>query len=255
MPCTARNETAWFKYTAFQVPIIATKSIKQLAQLIWSYNARSRSSPCWPIAIIARASLKLSLLCSIPDEPLLPRLAELSPEAARAAIVEPVKRLGIAYASGLPEMIVAALLDNEGFINPFQLQLVCASLYEAKDGNQDIIDPQLYNQLGGAVAVLRNYVGQSIAGLPSDVKRATDWLLAQLVSPQGSHHTHSVVELQSEWDLSLELLLAAVANLVQARILRQTREEDGGQYVELFHDYLVNTTLLYFGNYYQRGAI
>ena len=93
------------------------------------------------------------------------RLAPLTPKELRRAIVRPIEIEGqVRIEQEVVDTLLVSLRQQnayglaEGLVEPGMLQLVCQRLWEeaAKSGN--LIDRALYDRLGGASSIIRDFV-------------------------------------------------------------------------------------------------
>ncbi len=93
------------------------------------------------------------------------RLAPLTQKELRRAIVGPIEAEGtMRIDQGLVEIVLKDLRQpnafglGEGFVEPGLLQLVCQRLWEEAAKSSHLIDQNLYDSLGGADAIIRDFV-------------------------------------------------------------------------------------------------
>lgn len=164
------------------------------------------------------------------------RLLPLTRDQARRAIVAPVAP--VAYAPALVERLLDDL-SRDGAISPPQLQLVCSALYERRQGETQIT-VAAYEALGGAQGVLRAYLDDELARLPSDEGRLARALLEALVTSERTKAVRRTGALARALDADAPALDRVLEKLVNARLLRVVAlGDDGERAYELAHEYLI----------------
>ena len=109
-------------------------------------------------------------------------LKRLTRKEAKDAIILPVQGTGREYEAGFPERIIDDLaLDG---VAPSQLQIVCSQLYE-NAGLDTTIRLQSYTQMGGAPAILGDYLGDVVERFPPLERSAVQQILAALITGAG----------------------------------------------------------------------
>ncbi len=158
-------------------------------------------------------------------------LQRLTREQAIAAVVEPLRRLGIEIEEGLAQRI-AGDLDKEG-VDPPQLQIVCDRLYDdmLAQGRQRISLAD-YERLGGIAELLPAYLSDVLARLPQGRP-----VLEALVGDGGLRAARSLADIQGRVQEAVPDLLAVIEKLIEARLVRGISENQMLHY-ELVHDVL-----------------
>lgn len=179
---------------------------------------------------------------------------------AHQVIVEPASKRGVRYEDGLVDQIIIELATksddrpatfpalllpqkinehDEEEISPPQLQLVCSEIFKKADKDTRLITAEMYHALGGAEAILQNYLDRVVDDniLDEHVKLAEKVLVA-LVDDQGHRILRSRTQIQYELGIIDKAgdLNEVLKQLVDSHLLRQ---EEEGEY-ELAHDYLAN---------------
>lgn len=164
------------------------------------------------------------------------RLLPLTRQQAKEAIVSPAEAYGYAYEL----VLVDRLLDDltrEG-VMPLQLQLVCNALFHrARSEQSKTITSVHYEALGGARAILRDYLKDELQQLGSEAGIAK-LLLEELITSQGTRATHTADELADTCHLSLEVVSSILDRLVRRQLLKPFYQNNVLVY-ELAHEYLV----------------
>lgn len=176
------------------------------------------------------------------------RLERLGREAARAAIVEPAKLFNATWEPALVERLLDDLDEEGGGVAPPHLQIICARLYDeavkrARGGAVQITSA-LYEELGGAAAILGDYLDQAVLGLPAEQQPLARALLGALVSSSGVRQRLDLVDLARAAEVSSTEATAILNALARQRLVRvlQVTSREGGpsrQEYELAHDMLV----------------
>lgn len=158
-------------------------------------------------------------------------LQRLRRDQAIAAVVEPLRRLGIEIEEGLAPRI-ASDLDKEG-VDPPQLQIVCDRLYDdmLAQGRQRI-DLADYERLGGIAELLSAYLSDVLARLPQG-----RLVLETLVGDGGLRAARSLAEIQGRVKDAVPDLPAVIEALIEARLVRGISSKETLHY-ELVHDVL-----------------
>jgi WD40 repeat protein len=199
------------------------------------------------------------------------RLRNLSEEAARRAIVEPIgafNRLGPADQRMVvePELTDAVLQqvragrvvvggaghgtaapeasDGDGYVEAAHLQLVMTRLWmeEEKAGSR-VLRLATLERLGGAETIVRAHLDDSMAALgPMEQDLAAD-VFHHLVTPSGAKVAHTAGDLASYADVPEEQLSPVLERLAASdlRILRTAPpplDRPGESQYEIFHDVL-----------------
>jgi len=122
-----------------------------------------------------------SLSARLPEDILLNRfcLENLNVEKARLAIIEPAQAFKLKYEDELLETLLGDL-EQEGNVEPPQLQMVCHKLYEnlvdsgkweEGSGRSGLFTLENYEQMGGTEGILASYLNDALAELPNDAAR------------------------------------------------------------------------------------
>ncbi len=169
------------------------------------------------------------------------RLKRLTTEQATRAICEPARRFRCPMEQGLVARVLEDLNDN-GYVDPPQLQIVCDALFDARDAERGLTLEE-YHQLGGASRILAEYLERVLHRFGAeDFKRAKQ-ILSTLISGdkqrivvRTSEIKERIVNGQPIGEDHIERLLEELSS---ARIIR-FRRQDGDRWVELAHDFLIN---------------
>lgn len=168
-------------------------------------------------------------------------LRPLSREQAEEIIIQPAARRGVAYEAGLVSRLVQDLDDNG--ISPPQLQLVCATLFDALDGKQTIT-LAMYQSASGYQGILTNHLDRVLQrDIPPGQRQKARLLLEELVGPEKRRALRSRSELAEKcrWEgVASDELDGLLELLVDSHLIRVT--EIGGEAeraYELVHEYLL----------------
>jgi DNA-binding winged helix-turn-helix (wHTH) protein len=167
------------------------------------------------------------------------RLKRLSREQAARAITEPARAAGCEYQPQLVTRLLDDLGDEEG-VDPPQLQIVCDSLYDAREPTGELT-LAVYEQLGTASQILAGYLERVLRRFNSADLRAAREVLTSLISADGERRVLRESELFERATTRLphdtSRLSHLIGELVAARVVRR-RSQDGEPWLELAHDFL-----------------
>jgi hypothetical protein len=191
------------------------------------------------------------------------RLEPLGRTAAELAIVEPARRVGLAYEPDLIESLLNDL-EESGCISPPQLQIVCDRLYHHVAGQapgataqslgerlksilgigrpaqkvRAMVTVDQYHDLGGAETILVKYVDEVIAELPANQRERARDLLKAMITAEETKAVLSQAEIVARSGVGLETVGQVLKNLVDYRLVRRMGGEEGPRY-ELAHEHLI----------------
>lgn len=167
------------------------------------------------------------------------RLKRLSREQAARAMTEPARAAGCTYQPQLVARLLDDLGDEEG-VDPPQLQIVCDSLYDAREPTGELT-LAVYEQLGTASQILAGYLERVLRRFNSADLRAAREVLTSLISAEGERRVLRESELYERAMTRLShdpsRLSHLIGELVAARVVRR-RSQDGEPWIELAHDFL-----------------
>lgn len=167
------------------------------------------------------------------------RLKRLSREQAARAMTEPARAAGCEYQPQLVARLLDDLGDEEG-VDPPQLQIVCDSLYDAREPTGELT-LAVYEQLGTASQILAGYLERVLRRFNSADLRAAREVLTSLISAEGERRVLRESELCERASTRLphytSRLSHLIGELVAARVVRR-RSQDGEPWLELAHDFL-----------------
>lgn len=171
------------------------------------------------------------------------RLNRLSKEEAREAITVPAKAFNWSVQPDLVDAILNDLAANNE-VDPTQLQLVCAALVENMEKDNPELTTELYQRLGAADRILRNYLNQLIEQRPIEERKQIQSILSGLITSDGRRAIRSNSNLQAEItpvDASIDKdKYESILNwLVGHRLIIRHEELEGEISYELAHDFLV----------------
>lgn len=179
-------------------------------------------------------------------------LLPFTAEAALEAVTAPVARTGRSYAPGAAELLVegvhrAGLLDEDGLlsqvtyglVDPFELQINCAALWESLPASVTVIEPEHTRTYGNIDRFLTGYCDRALAavsrqcGVPeSDIRL---WLRRTFITEHATRN--SVYEGLAQ---TQGMPNAVAAALVEHNLLR-TELRLNLRWYELRHDRLIQT--------------
>ncbi len=156
----------------------------------------------------------------------------------QAAITGPVREVdrAITYDETLLETLLEVLARDE--MDLPELQILCTHLYDvAKRQGLSRIDPELYEEAGGAGGILGGYLEEALVKFPLEQRQVAWRVLTELVDSLGQRRIVTQREMHQQIDCPEELLKAVLTRLVQSRLVQRA---EGDQY-DLAHDYLTTT--------------
>ena len=201
-----------------------------------------------------------SLSAQLPDDPLMNRfcLENLNVEKARLAVTQPAQAFKLRYEDELLETLLDDL-EQEGDVEPPQLQIVCHKLYESLvdsgkwvegSGRSGLFTLESYKELGGAKGILANYLNDALAELPDDAVRERAWaVLRSMITVGETRVTLSIQEMTRQriaykLGLSEDKVEEVLAYLRDGRLIRwlpaetEAEAEEEGAF-ELAHEYML----------------
>jgi hypothetical protein len=142
---------------------------------------------------------------------------------------------------------IKSVAENEAYIEPFHLQLICQRIeaIAAKQQQESRADlPITINSIGGESALkrtLEEFYAKTLASFPKkSVRQAVHRLCEDLlISPEGRRLSVEGYQIRRQLNLSAETL----QQLVNVRLLRSDSRSDS-TYYELSHDALVEPVLM-----------
>jgi WD40 repeat protein len=166
------------------------------------------------------------------------RLNRLGHDEAQQALVEPAKLHSIEFKPELVEDILKELESN-GEIAPTQLQLVCSALTQDLPDGQ-IVTREMYQKLGGAEGILRDYLKHQLDQLPRDEQSVSWKVLRALITADRQRAVRTYNDLAEELRIggvTKGQLDTVLARLVERRLV--SIQPSAVETLELVHDYLV----------------
>lgn len=194
----------------------------------------------WIISLRADQVSRLSTFREI-KQPLANEylLEPFTPDNAREIITVPARQRGVVYEAGLADRIIGEL-DQAG-ISPSQLQLVCSTLFDSLDSQQQITHA-MYNAANGAKGILGSYLDIVLKRrVVPEHRQAAQRLLEALISSNRRRVPRARDELVRELGIQgiSEATVTTLLNqLVESRLLNV--EQQVALTYELVHDYLVD---------------
>lgn len=166
------------------------------------------------------------------------RLQRLAREQAARAITEPAQAVGCRYE---PELVFRLLddLSDHDTVDPPHLQIVCDTLYDARD-EEDRITLEAYERLGAAPHILTEYLTRVLRRFNTADLTIVQQILLALISADGQRLVLRVSELEDRIKLNSHAsrFPVLIEELVAARIIRR-RSQDGDSWAELAHECLI----------------
>ncbi len=195
------------------------------------------------------------------------RLEHLDRDAARAAILGPVRRWNELMHENVevePELVESVLdevgtgridlgaggaalpsSDGAGRIEAPYLQLVSERIWEAeREESSTTLRLATLQRLGGAATIVREHVESALDELDAHEKDVAARMFDHLVTPSGTKIAHRVDDLAQYAAVPQGALLAVLGTLNRERILRTVDGAHGsGERYEIFHDVLAEPVL------------
>ncbi len=167
------------------------------------------------------------------------RLKRLDRTQAACAITEPALASGCSYEPQLVERLLDDLADHEG-VDPPQMQIVCDSLYDARD-ERGLLTEASYEELGTASGILAGYLERVLRRFNAPDLITVRGILTTLISPGGQRLVLRPSELEARVRILTGNKSGAIGKLVDelvtARVVRR-RSLEGESWLELAHDFL-----------------
>jgi WD40 repeat protein len=182
-------------------------------------------------------------------------LQPLSHEEAREAIIKPLENLEVKMGYDeqfVDEVLLSALVaqtrEHQG-INPPHLQIVCHQLYEAayqrlKFQSMVVIDAMLYEELGGAQAILQTYLDKTVEeiALTPEKTAMVHALLKAMIQTAGTRQFVSLSDLQRALPDCLKTELIDLIDKLKERRVIEVREAT----YSLSHEFMVEKVRSWF---------
>ena len=162
------------------------------------------------------------------------RLRPFRRAQALRAVTEPAAVLDVGIDLGLPELIVADL-EQDGFIEPPQLQIVCDTLWRAGGGRR--LRMADYQRLGGAAQVFSRRLEQEVSRLPDAELALLEQLIPALRTDDGTKSTRGIDELADTTRADADVLRSLLESLKSAHLVNEL-VIGRGIYVEWVSDFL-----------------
>ncbi|HWP43371.1 MAG TPA: winged helix-turn-helix domain-containing protein [Blastocatellia bacterium] len=166
------------------------------------------------------------------------RLKRLTREQAKRAITGPAERMGCRFEDALVERILDDLSDREG-IDPPQMQIVCDSLYDFREGDS-ALTVAAYERLGTASQILAGYLERVLRRFNASDLSLVRRILTALITAEGGRAVLRSSELAARAGTGpddRETVSRLLEDLVTARVVR-FRSQEGEAWIELAHDFL-----------------
>lgn len=181
------------------------------------------------------------------------RLERLGDDAARDAIIQPAAAFGVVWEPRLVTALLRDLSDSSG-VNPPQLQVVCAELYDdaqqrAAAAGQPLtqITYEAFATLGRTATILGGYIDKCVNALPEAERPLARLLLGALVSSSGVKQRLPLADLLRVTGVDEVTAVSIMQRLVQKQLVRRYHHNRLTAY-ELTHDYLVLRILAWLGD-------
>jgi hypothetical protein len=195
------------------------------------------------------------------------RLERLGREAARAAIEEPARLFGVRWEPLLVQALLDELYDNAaGGVAPPQLQIICDRLYQVTTGDgkpstpggEAVITLDQFKSLGGANAMLGDFLEHALSELNPEQQPLARSLLGALVSSSGIKQRLELEDLARSANIDETQAAVILDQLTRQRILQRFRNQASDESsaekprerleYQLTHDYLAARIALWLGD-------
>jgi hypothetical protein len=170
----------------------------------------------------------LSTVCS---------LGELPREAARDAILQPPRQLGLEVKDELADAILDDLSADS--IMPAHLQIICEQVYQRRQVPKKI-RVEDYESLGRARLILSGYLETAVRAMPEGVEKSTRALLGALVTSEHTKDLITIPELAERSHLSERHVRASIHELIHTHRLVREVQGDPMRF-ELSHEILAES--------------
>ena len=170
------------------------------------------------------------------------RLRPFTENEARRAILEPAQAVGLRYEDGLVDVLINDLQeqtpDKDG-VAPIILQMVCHTLWKKRAPANGAITRKLYDQCGGAGAIIANRLTQALDNIPRRDHGLMVKLFRALKTPDNLKRYRSLPDLQEALQQpEVGRLQKLLDRLTREEVLRHETRKNVAWY-EFRHDYLV----------------
>jgi len=165
------------------------------------------------------------------------RLGRLDRAAAEGAIIKPAAQFDVYFDSDLPQAIIEDLyLDG---VLPAELQIVCDRLYAGLRKDQRLLTLKLYQQLGGAQALIADCIDHALGQLSRRERHLARAILRELITAHETRATLTLEHIASAAKAEEETVGRVLARLEDLRLVRGVGSEAQRCY-ELVHEYIAN---------------
>ncbi len=158
----------------------------------------------------------------------------LSPEDARAVVIEPARAKGVRFESEeLVANLVSSILERPAAL-PL-LQFALAELWTHRDLERSVIPARALEELGGVAGALASHADRVLTALAAPERAAARRVLLALVTAEGTRSSRGRSELVAGSDTA-----AALEALVRGRLVAARDVADGEPRYELAHESLLS---------------
>jgi formylglycine-generating enzyme required for sulfatase activity len=170
------------------------------------------------------------------------RLKALTEQEARQAITRPAEKFGVTFDEDVVKVIIHRL-SEKGQVDPAQLQIVCDRLYNSMSETSQLINMELYDQLGGVRKILADYVDSILDSYGPKRRTVAQTLLRSMVTSLFTRtmlsFSDAVLVTSNVTDWNKADTRKLIGDLIQARLIRRVADVQEESY-ELSHEYLIN---------------
>jgi len=163
------------------------------------------------------------------------RLGRLKQQDVIDAILKPGPAFYCYPETELAERVATDLED--GGVLPAHVQIIMDRLYESRSWGSHSLTLKMYEQLGGAEAILAEVVDFPLSQLGQGDRRAARTILKRLVGSQQTTVPKALDRLVAECRLPRETVERVLARLIDLRLIRAVGRE-GRRHYQLIHPYL-----------------
>lgn len=181
-------------------------------------------------------------------------LRPLEKHQAKAAIAEPARHAGYDYSSQCLRAIVKGLVNEDKFVEPPHIQIVCGKLWQVcgKDlvGGEGYMRPparrwvsvRTVRELGGVRSILRNSFPEYLGGLEEEDKTATLDILDALLTAEQTRNVVEKDRVLSAPFRNRERRGQLLDLLIRRRFVREEKRS-GKVFIEISHEFLIEPML------------
>jgi WD40 repeat protein len=162
-------------------------------------------------------------------------VSPLQPDGLRQAVVEPARRVGLAFEPGLVDTILADVADQPGALPLLEHALL--ELWQRRTGGTLTLAG--YRDSGGVQGAIAKRAEQVFESLGPEQRELARRTFLRLTQPgEGTEDTRRRAQL-AELETGGADVAQVLSQLVGARLVTTSRDETGGEVVEVAHEALI----------------